>query len=87
MTLDFTRGCWVEVVIDGKKWISEERVPGEALQLSAQQKVVLTLGNPSAVEAQVNGYTFTLPPGRQPIHDLVIDLDTLRALKKQHEAL
>ncbi len=87
VTLDFTRDCWVEVVIDGKKWISEERVPGEALQLSAQQKIVLTLGNPSAVEAQVNGYSFDLPPGRQPIHDLVIDLDTLRALKKQHEAL
>jgi len=87
VTLDFTRDCWVEAVIDGKKWMSEERVPGEALQLQAQQKVVLTLGNPGSVEAQVNGYTFDLPHGRQPIHDLVIDLDTLRALKSKHEAL
>ncbi len=87
VTLDFTRDCWVEVAIDGKKWISEERVPGEALQLQAQEKVVLTLGNPSAVEAQVNGYSFDLPHSRQAVHDLVIDLDTVRTLKDKHEAL
>ncbi len=87
VTLDFTRDCWVEAFVDGKKQVSEERVPGEALQLQAQEKVTLTLGNPSAVEAQVNGYSFDLPPGRQPVHDLVIDLDTLKALKDKHEAL
>ena len=42
---------------------------------------------PSAVEAQVNGFSFDLPRGRQPVHDLVIDLDTLKALKDKHEAL
>ena len=87
VTLDFTRDCWVEAFVDGKKQISEERVPGEAIQLQAQEKVTLTLGNPSAVEAQVNGYSFDLPRGRQPVHDLVIDLDTLKALKDKHEAL
>jgi cytoskeleton protein RodZ len=81
VSLDFTRDCWVEVTVDGKKVLSEERVPGEALQLQARDKVVLTLGNPSAVEAQVNGYAFDLPGGRRPVHDLVIDLDTVRALK------
>jgi hypothetical protein len=87
VTLDFTRDCWVEASVDGKKLVSEERVPGEALQLQAQEKVTLTLGNPSAVEAQVNGYSFDLPHSRQPVHDLVIDLDTLKALKDKHEAL
>jgi cytoskeleton protein RodZ len=87
MTLDFTRDCWVEVAVDGKKLLSEERVPGEALQLQAKEKVVLTLGNPSAVEALVNGYSFDLPGGRRPVHDLVIDLATVRALKDKHGAL
>lgn len=87
VTLDFTRDCWVEAFVDGKKQVSEERVPGEALQLQAQEKVTLTLGNPSAVEAQVNGYSFDLPHSRQPVRDLVIDLDTLKALKDKREAL
>src|SRR6478672_5243105 len=44
LSLDFSKECWVDAVIDGKNHRSEIRVQGEALQLEAQKSIVLTLG-------------------------------------------
>jgi cytoskeleton protein RodZ len=86
VTLDFTQDCWVEAVIDGKNRSSELRVQGESLQLEAEKSILLTLGNAGAVEVQVNGYPLDL--GKQKgdvVHDLLIDLSTVQALKAKKE--
>lgn len=86
VALDFTKDCWVEAVIDGKNRFSELRVQGEALQLEAEQSIVLTLGNAGAVDVQVNGYPLDL--GRAEgdvVRDLLIDLNTVQALKAKKE--
>lgn len=87
VSLDFSKDCWVEAVIDGKNRFSELRVQGEALQLEAEKSIVLTLGNAGAVEVQVNGLHLDL--GREEgdvVRDLTIDLNTLQELKAKKEA-
>jgi len=74
-------------VIDGKNRFSELRVQGEALQLEAEQSIVLTLGNAGAVDLHVNGYPLSL--GKREgdvVRDLLIDLHTVQALKTKKEA-
>lgn len=76
VTLDFTQECWVEIVVDGRRQISERHAPGESLQIDAERSVLLTtLGNAPGVEVQVNGEPFPLPPGRV-IRDVRIELPT-----------
>lgn len=86
VSLDFTKDCWVEAVIDGRNRFSELRVQGEALQLEAERSIVLTLGDAGAVGVQVNGYPYELN-GRagDVVRDVVIDLDTVQALKAKKE--
>jgi cytoskeletal protein RodZ len=87
VSLDFTKDCWVEAVIDAKNRFSELRVQGEALQLEAEQSIVLTLGNAGAVGIQVNGYPLELGKADgDVVRDLLIDLDTVQALKAKKEA-
>jgi hypothetical protein len=88
VTLDFSRECWVDALIDGKKRIAEQRVAGEALRLPAQQKVLITLGDPGAVEVQVNGAPLLLPvtPKGVPLVNFPIDLDTLKILSAKKNA-
>lgn len=87
VSLDFTKDCWVEAVIDGKNRFSELRVQGEALQLEAGQSIVLTLGNAGAVDIQVNGYPLALDKtDGDVVRDLLIDLNTVQALKAKKEA-
>ena len=87
VSLDFTKDCWVEAVTDGKNRFSELRVQGEALQLEAETSIVLTLGNAGAVDVQVNGYPLDLGKKEgEVVHDLLIDLDTVQALKTKKEA-
>lgn len=84
VSLDFSKDCWIEVMVDGKKKVSELRVQGEALQLDAQRSVSLTLGNATAVSIHVNGLPLELD--RKPgdvVRDLVITLDTLKALREK----
>jgi cytoskeleton protein RodZ len=87
VTIDFSRECWVEALIDGKRRIAEQRVAGEALRLPAQQKVQLTLGDAGAAEVQVNGAQLPLPvAGKgQVLRDFTIDLDTVKTLKDRKE--
>ncbi len=78
VTLDFTGECWVEAVIDDDRQISELHVPGESLRLEAQQRVVLTLGDPEAVVVEVNGEPFPVAaPGGEVARDIEIDLTRL----------
>jgi len=87
VALDFTDNCWVEAVMDGKNRLSELRVQGESLQLEAKERVVLTLGNAGAVEVQVNGYPLDLGKKKgEVVHDLQIDLETVRTLREKREA-
>jgi cytoskeletal protein RodZ len=79
VTLDFTENCWVEAVLDGSERISELRVQGESLRLTAQESVSLTLGNAAGVRIEVNGQPFEIAGGDQIVRDLEITLDSLRA--------
>lgn len=84
VSLYFLSDCWVEALIDGKQRLSELRVQGETLQLDAKKSVSLTLGNARAVDIQVNGRTFDLDRKEgDVVRDLVIDLETLKALKEK----
>lgn len=88
VTLDFTAACWVEVMADGKRVLAQEMAQGESLPVEAQQNVTLvTLGDASAAEIQVNGLPFPLTgkPG-EVMRDVVIDLETVRQLKGKKEA-
>jgi cytoskeletal protein RodZ len=88
VTLDFTGPCWIEVMADGKRLLAQEMAQGESLPVEAQQSVVLvTLGNASAAEIQVNGLSFPLnaKPG-EVMHDVLIDLETVRQLAAKKEA-
>lgn len=86
VSLDFSKDCWVEAVIDGKNRFSELRVQGEALQLEAEKSLVLTLGNAGAVEVQVNGYHLDLAQQEgDVVRDLTIDLNTVQELKAKKE--
>jgi cytoskeleton protein RodZ len=87
VSLDFSKECWVDAVIDGKNHLAEMRIQGEALQLEAQKSIVLTLGNAGAVEVQVNGYPLELnKKDGEVAKNLTIDLDTVQALKAKKEA-
>jgi cytoskeletal protein RodZ len=82
VTVEFNQECWVEAVVDGGSRRAEMREQGESLQLEAKQKIVFAkLGNAAAVEILVNGYPFPIDKKQgEVVHDLVIDLDTARAL-------
>lgn len=88
VTLDFTAACWIEVMADGKRVLAQEMAQGESLAVDAQQSVVLvTVGDANAAEIQVNGLPFPLngKPG-EVMHDVVIDLETVRQLAEKKEA-
>lgn len=87
VTLDFTADCWVEVKVDGRQILAEERVQGESLPLEAQQSVDIVLGNAAAAEIQVNGQPFPLNGKPKERRELRIDLETVRQLQEKKEAL
>lgn len=63
VTLDFRAGSWVEAVVDGQPVVSEERLQGESLTLRAEERVLLSLDRPQAVDVLVNGEPVTLQAG------------------------
>jgi cytoskeletal protein RodZ len=58
VTMDFTEDCWVEAEVDGERRLSELHVQGESLRIEADDRVVLTLGNPGGVRIEANGVPF-----------------------------
>lgn len=87
VTLDFTANCWVEVRVDGRMLLSEERVQGESLPIEAQKSVDIKLGDAGAAEIQVNGQAFPLNGKPGEVRELRIDLETVRQLQEKKEAL
>jgi cytoskeletal protein RodZ len=87
VTLDFTANCWVEVRVDGKPLLSEERVQGESLPIAAQTSIDLQLGNAGAVEIQVNGMAYPLNGKPGEVKTVNINLETVRDLQTKKEAL
>jgi cytoskeletal protein RodZ len=77
VTLDFTENCWVEATLDGDQRISELRVQGESLRLTAKERVSLTLGNAPGVRIEVNGQPFEIAGSQETVRDLEITLDSL----------
>ncbi|MGH9464417.1 MAG: DUF4115 domain-containing protein, partial [Thermoanaerobaculia bacterium] len=62
--------------VDEGRRLSQLHLQGESLRLEAQERVVLTLGDPAAVRVEVNGEPYSLgdyPLGRMA-RDLVIEL-------------
>jgi cytoskeletal protein RodZ len=86
VTLDFTADCWVEVKVDGKPFVAEQRVQGESLPVDAQQSVDVLLGDAAAAEIQVNGQPYPLNGKRGEVREFHIDLETVRQLKEKKEA-
>lgn len=76
VTMDFTEDCWVEAEVDGERRLSELHVQGESLRMEAQERVVLTLGNPSGVRIERNGRPFNpeVRTGRVA-RDIVIEVE------------
>ncbi len=87
VSMEFSGECWVDALIDGKTRRAESRYPSdEALQLQAQQSIELELGNAGVVEMQVNGYPMKLDAQPGEVRNLVIDLNTVQALKAESQA-
>jgi cytoskeletal protein RodZ len=79
--IDFTEDCWVEAVVDDDRTISELRVQGESMRLQAEQKVLLTVGNPGGVRVEVNGVPYGFPYTQNRIvRNLEIDLALAQSL-------
>lgn len=77
---EFTQECWIELVIDGQRRISELHAPGESLQIDAERSVVLAnIGNAAGVQLQVNGEPFPLPTDGQIVRDVRIELAPARS--------
>ncbi len=77
VSVEFTRDCWVDAVVDGgKQRITQTFLPGEPLEIAAQERVIFRkLGNAGAVSIEVNGQPFPVD-GREGkvVNNLVIDL-------------
>ena len=62
VTMDFSGDSWIEIQVDGERYINELHVQGESLRVEAQERVLVsTLGNARAVEIEVNGQPFSIP--------------------------
>jgi cytoskeletal protein RodZ len=79
--IDFTGECWIKARVDGRKSLSETRVQGETIQLLAEKRVELTLGDSSVVSVEVNGYPMQLIGQPGAVRNVVIDLETARGLE------
>ena len=73
VTLDFRQDCWVEASVDGEPRVAEMRVQGESLQLQAQKKVELRLGDAGAVDIEVNGKPYPFDAASGQVRHLEID--------------
>jgi cytoskeleton protein RodZ len=86
VNIDLTSACWVEVSADGKRIVAQEYAQGESETFKAQQSVQVTLGDTSAAEIQVNGFSYPLNGKLGEVREFVIDLETVRQLAEKKEA-
>ncbi len=83
VALEFTRSCWVIALVDGgASRIARTYLPGEPLQIDAQESVLFReLGNSGGVKIEVNGLPFELAGSEgRVIRELRIDLETAARL-------
>lgn len=81
--IDFTGECWIKARVDGRPSLSETRVQGETIQLLAEGRVELTLGDSSVVSVEVNGNPMPLTGQPGAVRNVAIDLETARALESR----
>ncbi len=55
VTVDFRGTSWVDVFVDDERTVSELRVQGESLTVTADREVRITLGRVEAATIEVNG--------------------------------
>ncbi len=79
--IDFTGECWIKARVDGRPSLSETRVQGETIQLLAEDRVELTLGDSSVVSVEVNGNPMALTGQPGAVRNVVIDLESAQALE------
>ncbi len=70
VTLDFRATSWVDVFSDGERTVSELRVQGESLTVTADEELRLRLRNVDAATIEVNGEPFEHEAGDD--EDIVI---------------
>lgn len=58
VTLEFRATSWVDVRSDGERTVSELRVQGESLTVTAEEEIRLRLRNAAAATIEVNGEPF-----------------------------
>ncbi len=58
VTLEFRATSWVDVHSDGERTVSELRLQGESLTVTADEEIRLKLRNAEAATIEVNGETF-----------------------------
>jgi transcriptional regulator with XRE-family HTH domain len=83
VTLDLTQECWVEARVDGAPELSRLFVAGESIQLEAEERVELTLGNGGGVEVQVNNMPYDLGVAAGQVANVTIDLSTVERLRQR----
>lgn len=83
VSVEFTRDCWVDAVVDGgEETITKTFLPGEPLQIEAEKRVVFRkLGNAGGVSIEVNGRPFPVDSREgRVLNNLVIDLASVEGL-------
>ena len=58
VTMEFQGTSWVDVYVDGDRTVSELRVQGESLTVTADEEVRLTLSSAAVATIEVNGEPF-----------------------------
>lgn len=84
VTLEFTRDCWVDAVVDGgASRITQTYLPGEPLQIDAQESVLFRkLGNSGGVKVEINGLPYDLGGSEgRVLSGLRLDLGTVAELR------
>lgn len=75
VTFDFTQECWVELVVDDLRRMSELHAPGESLRIEAERSVLLAnVGNAQGVEVTVNGAPYPLHADGRIVREVRIEL-------------
>ncbi len=86
VTVDFRGDCWVQVAVDGESQESRVYVQGESLQLEAQNRVELKLGNVFVTDVEVNGHPMELEErSGTAVQQILIDLETAAVLAAENQ--
>jgi cytoskeletal protein RodZ len=74
----FTDQCWTLITVDGKEVYEGIPKNGETLTWEAQQNIVMTLGNASAVDLIYNGQNLGKPGGKGEVVTKTFSVNTVK---------